>query len=70
MTDAQLNSAVARATGESPRQIRRLGFQLVGASNSDLGQDEDLGPNGVDWDGLPEVSSGPLREFFPEPALV
>ena len=71
MTDTQLNCAVARATGESSRQICRMGFQLVDKPQSDLGHDGDLGPNAVDWDGLPDgVSSRPLRELFREPALV
>ena len=53
MTQAEVNRAVARATGESVRTIQRLGF-LIADPDSELTDpdDEDLGPYVLDWDEL------------------
>ena len=53
MTQAEVNRAVARATGESVRTIQRLGF-LIADPDSELSDpdDEDLGPYVLDWDEL------------------
>ncbi len=53
MTQAEVNRAVARATGESVRTIQRLGF-LIADPDSELDDpdDEELGPYLLDWDEL------------------
>ena len=53
MTQAEVNRAVARATGESVRTIQRLGF-LIADPDSELTDpdDEELGPYMLDWDEL------------------
>ena len=53
MTQAEVNRAVARATGESVRTIQRLGF-LIADPEIELPDpdDEDLGPYMLDWDEL------------------
>ncbi|MBC7820486.1 MAG: hypothetical protein IAG10_26680 [Planctomycetaceae bacterium] len=53
MTQAEVNRAVARATGESVRTIQRLGF-LIADPDSDFDDpdDEELGPYVLDWDEL------------------
>ena len=53
MTQAEVDRAVARATGESVRTIQRLGF-LIADPDSELTDpdDEDLGPYVLDWDEL------------------
>jgi hypothetical protein len=51
MTAAQIHQAVSRATGESVREIRRLGFSL--ANSLDLEQDSESDhrlPLVIDWD--------------------
>ena len=51
MTAAQIHRAVSRATGESVREIRRLGFSLANAL--DLEQDPESDnqlPLMIDWD--------------------
>ena len=48
MTPAQLNRAVARATGESVAEIARRGFQLLHHETIEL-EPEDLI---IDWDEL------------------
>jgi hypothetical protein len=51
MTAAQIDRAVARATQESLREVRRLGFGLADAM--DLERDRELDdrlPLMVDWD--------------------
>jgi hypothetical protein len=67
MTDRQLHRAVARATGESPDTIARMGFQLQGSPDRLHDDGEDLGPNTLDWD---DGSGSPalVREFFRAPA--
>ena len=53
MTQAEVNRAVARATGESVRTIQRLGF-LIADPDSELENpdDEELGLYMLDWDEL------------------
>ena len=53
MTQAEVNRAVARATGESVSTIQRLGF-LIADPDSELldPDDDDLGPYVLDWDEL------------------
>jgi hypothetical protein len=53
MTQAEVDRAVARATGESIRTIQRLGF-LIADPDSDFTDpdDEELGPYVLDWDEL------------------
>lgn len=48
MTQSQLDEMVAAALGSELREVRRLGFSLVGMSQVDL--DEDHEPMIVDWD--------------------
>jgi hypothetical protein len=51
MTTAQIHRAVSQATGESVREIRRLGFSLAGTL--DLQTDdlfEERSPLVIDWD--------------------
>jgi len=53
MRSTLLEEAVARATGESVREIRRRGFGLV--NQSDVGFDvdhDDVSPQVVNWDEL------------------
>ena len=54
MTQAELNEAVAEATGESVRTIRRRGFSVVTPLQV-FDPDEDdshIFPNIIDWDEL------------------
>lgn len=54
MTQAELNQAVAEATGESVHTIRRRGFSVVSpltVFQPDDTDDYEL-PNVVDWDAL------------------
>lgn len=52
MKQAELDRAVARATGETVSTIKRLGFLLADpTNNSDLDADEP-GPYVIDWDEL------------------
>lgn len=48
MTQNQLDHSVAAVTGDDVREIRRLGFNLVGMKEFDL--DEEAVPQLVDWD--------------------
>lgn len=50
MSPTELERAVASATGETRREIRRRGFQLV-MPELDLAADDDAGSI-VDWDAL------------------
>jgi hypothetical protein len=61
MTQADLDRAVARATGESVATVRRLGFQLEDLSIDDfddlVGEASiDEGPLVFDWDEYAPVS--------------
>jgi hypothetical protein len=53
MTQDQFHRALAKATGESVRTLKRLGFSLL---EPDLGQIDaealDVAPQTVDWDRL------------------
>lgn len=52
MKQADLNRAVARATGETVSTIKHLGF-LLADPTEDLGPDHDEhGPLVIDWDAL------------------
>jgi len=48
MRQAELNRAVARATGESIATVKRLGFRLGPAASHEEEQD----PHTIDWDQL------------------
>jgi hypothetical protein len=53
MNQRDLDRALARATGESVRTIRRLGFSLLDVDFSDLDSDaSELAPQIIDWDSL------------------
>lgn len=52
MRASDLHRAVSRATGESLASIRRRGFGLLGASESDRDDCEQSGSGFVDWDAL------------------
>ncbi len=56
MTQAELNRAVARATGESIAEVKRIGF-LLAEPDTDIPDpdDEDLGPSVLDWDEFDEM---------------
>lgn len=67
MTQAELDRAVARATGDSVATVRRLGFQLEDAfpdDFDDLDVDEetlDEGPLVFDWD---DYTAVPLEQYL------
>lgn len=51
MTQDTLDRAVARATGEDLRKIRRLGFSLAGSQEFEFEPElEDCLPEMIDWD--------------------
>lgn len=53
MTQKDLDHAIARATGESLRTIRRFGFSVVpGAGLLSEAESADHEPQMVDWDQL------------------
>jgi hypothetical protein len=53
MTQRELNQAVARATGEDLREIRRRGFSIVNPDALGFDPEPDLlPPSRVDWDSL------------------
>ena len=53
MTQRQLNYAVAAATGESLREIRRRGFSPADPLDLDFDPEpDDALPQTVDWDAL------------------
>jgi hypothetical protein len=65
---ADLNRAVARATGESISTIKRLGFLIDDPSTgSDHLDPLDLGPAVIDWD---ELQARRLEPFCREPERV
>ena len=67
MKQADLNRAVARATGETVSTIKRLGF-LLDDPQAGLDPDaEEHGPHVIDWDALEarrheELAREPLHE--------
>jgi hypothetical protein len=50
MSPLELERAVSRATGESRREIKRRGFQIIEVDVPDEG--DDASPGIVDWDQL------------------
>ena len=50
MKQAELNRAVAHATGESLSTIKRLGFLLAPEVEACDPEDGELGPYVIDWD--------------------
>ena len=53
MDQNDLNRSLSRATGESVRTIKRLGFSLFDPGANDTAADSiDLPPQVVDWDEL------------------
>jgi len=57
MNQNDLNRSLSRATGESVRTIRRLGFSLFDPGTNDLDADYiDLPPQVIDWDELDRIA--------------
>ncbi len=57
MHQNDLNRSVSRATGESVRTIRRLGFSLFDPGANDNDADSiDLPPQVIDWDELDRIA--------------
>jgi len=53
MKRRNLNSAVAAATGEDVREIRRRGFSMLNLRQRDFDPEPDnLQPQAIDWDRL------------------
>jgi hypothetical protein len=53
MSPYRLDRAVARATGETVREIRRRGFELVDPADVDFDPEPNAtAPQIVDWDAL------------------
>jgi len=52
MKQADLNRAVARATGETVSTIKRLGFLLAESGDSLDPESDEHGPYVIDWDEL------------------
>lgn len=52
MKQADLDRAVARATGETVSTIRRLGFLLAEPADRLDPDSDEHGPNVIDWDEL------------------
>jgi hypothetical protein len=53
MNQNDLNRSLSRATGESVRTIKRLGFSLFDPGTSDADADAiDVPPQVIDWDQL------------------
>jgi hypothetical protein len=62
MTAGQINRAVSRATGETVREIRHLGFSLADSLDveGDLEYDDRL-PQVIDWDEQEAIRAGHQR---------
>ena len=57
MNQNDLNRSLSRATGESVRTIRRLGFSLFDPGANDTDADSiDRPPQVVDWDELDRIA--------------
>jgi len=71
MTQAELNRAVARATGETVTTIRDLGFSLADSEEAVHDPDShDLDAQVVDWDELDTRRSAVFpQQHTQEPAL-
>lgn len=65
MTQCDLNRAVARATGETVREIERLGFSEMTAPGSGIDRTD---PAVLDWDALDRLLAG--DECDGEPPLL
>jgi hypothetical protein len=66
MTQRELNRAVAVATGEDLREIRRRGFSFADPINADFDPEPNcIRPQAVDWDRLEVERPGlfPTRDF-------
>ncbi|REJ88276.1 MAG: hypothetical protein DWQ35_20060 [Planctomycetota bacterium] len=69
MRQAELNRAVARATGETVSTIKRLGFLLADPVESCDPDSEEYGPHVIDWDELDaQRNEGVLWRPHHEPA--
>ncbi len=69
MKQADLNRAVAHATGETVATIKRLGF-LIAEPDEVLNPDsEDLGPYIIDWDELADRAEPCTETPQHEPAV-
>ena len=70
MKQADLNRAVARASGETVSTIRRLGFLLAEPADSLDPDADDAGPYVIDWDELEaRRNDGSTRRPRHEPAV-
>jgi hypothetical protein len=59
MTQRELNRAVARATGDSVREIRRRGFSMANPAEVNFDPEPDLlPPLAVNWDRLDSQRMG------------
>lgn len=58
MRQADLNRAVARATGETLETVKRLGFLLADPNDTLDPDSSDLGPCVLDWDELEAQQRG------------
>ena len=68
MKQADLDRAVARATGETVSTIKRLGFLLAETGECLDPDAEDHGPYVIDWDELQTQSSpadAPRSDYAP-----
>jgi hypothetical protein len=64
LTQRELNSAVAAATGESPSVIRRRGFGIADPAGVNFDPEpDDVPPAWLDWDQNDEVE--PVRRVHP-----
>ncbi len=50
MTQSEIDSAVALATGEDLREIRRLGFSIADPTEAEFDPEPDPLPQMIDWD--------------------
>ncbi len=62
MKQAELNRAVALATGESMSTVKRLGFLLAEPDETVDPDSETSGPYVIDWDELENNRLNPLRQ--------
>ena len=70
MKQADLDRAVARATGETVSTIKRLGFLLAEPAGSLDPDADDDGPHVIDWDELEtQHNEGSTRRPRHEPAI-
>jgi hypothetical protein len=73
MNQSQLNREVARATGESLREIRRRGFSLANPTEVDFDPEPNwLPPQAVNWDQIDDrrLSLFPAGNIRIVPAIV